>query len=363
MNENSRENCFRFPDEHTWNALSVHWAHTLFGLTAELTKAFWLNHREVIPKMRTEPTCGKVFAGAGSVIQVIGVLMSTLLLASCGVGWEDTPTPNITTASTTTPKYSTEMRITLGGSNLDQGIVVSSPGCTGMRRSTTPPFESSATLAYYLCTVSAVGNNELSFSTSTGSSLGKLPYDVLLPQVTMTISNGLGIAGNVVYTLRPDIVATTVVNFLAYVNSGYYSGTVFHRIGHTTAPSSTNVLRMIQGGGFISSGTSLVQKSPLYAPIPLEVGKGLSNVQWSIAMARTTTPNSATSQFFINYLANTLLDTSGGGYAVFGTVTAGFSVVDAISAVTPCTARTGITDPPYCTPDVNILVNSAAQTR
>jgi len=108
-------------------------------------------------------------------------------------------------------------------------------------------------------------------------------------------------------------------NFVSYVKSGHYDGTIFHRIISTF---------MIQGGGF---DTELKEK-PKRAPIKLEAGNGLHNARGTIAMARTSDPNSATAQFFINVVDNLPLDQSGGGYAVFGEVLEGMDVVDKIKA-------------------------------
>ncbi|MEE2962232.1 MAG: peptidylprolyl isomerase [Myxococcota bacterium] len=124
----------------------------------------------------------------------------------------------------------------------------------------------------------------------------------------------------------------TIKNFLSYVDSGYYDGTIFHRV-------ISNF--MIQGGGMVPG---LQEKKP-QAPIQLEVGKGLSNVRGSVAMARTNAPHSATSQFFINVKDNKRLDTAGGGYAVFGKVVQGMDVVDKIKAV-ETTVRMGQRDVP-----------------
>lgn len=132
------------------------------------------------------------------------------------------------------------------------------------------------------------------------------------PQVVLTTGKG-----EIVIELEPSKAPKSVENFVAYVKSGFYDGTIFHRvIGNF----------MIQGGGYLPS---LVRK-PTRAPIELETGRGLSNTRGTIAMARTNDPNSATSQFFINVVDNPALDTMGGGYAVFGRVISGMEVVDAI---------------------------------
>lgn len=117
----------------------------------------------------------------------------------------------------------------------------------------------------------------------------------------------------------------TVANFLAYVKAGHYDGTIFHRV----IPGF-----VIQGGGFTRD---FVQK-PTNPPIPNEAANGLRNERGTIAMARTANPDSATAQFFINLKHNAFLDhrdatPEGIGYCVFGRVTGGMEVVDAIAAV------------------------------
>jgi len=129
--------------------------------------------------------------------------------------------------------------------------------------------------------------------------------------------------GNFVVQLDPARAPKTVTNFLDYVKSGFYKGTIFHRV----IPGF-----MVQGGGF----TADMQKKPTRAPIPLESQNGLRNLRGTIAMARTADPNSATSQFFINVVDNASLDypkPDGYGYAVFGKVISGMDVIDKIVAV------------------------------
>jgi len=117
----------------------------------------------------------------------------------------------------------------------------------------------------------------------------------------------------------------TVANFLDYVKSGQYSGTIFHRV----IPGF-----MIQGGGFTPEFT----QKPTKAPIAIESDNGLKNTRGTVAMARTSDPNSASSQFFINLVDNGFLDfksktPSGYGYTVFGKVIEGMSIVDQIGKV------------------------------
>jgi peptidyl-prolyl cis-trans isomerase B (cyclophilin B) len=131
--------------------------------------------------------------------------------------------------------------------------------------------------------------------------------------------------GKIVLELYPDKAPKTVANFIAYVKSGYYDGTIFHRVVQNF---------MIQGGWMDAKQT---QKKPR-EPIQNEADNGLKNQQYTIAMARTGDPHSASAQFFINLKDNDFLNFTGKsqqgwGYAVFGKVISGTEVVDAIGAV------------------------------
>jgi peptidyl-prolyl cis-trans isomerase A (cyclophilin A) len=131
--------------------------------------------------------------------------------------------------------------------------------------------------------------------------------------------------GNIKLELFEKEAPISVKNFLGYVNSGFYSGTIFHRV----IPNF-----MVQGGGFT---TDFVEK-PTNAPIKNEAGNGLKNERGTLAMARTFMIDSATAQFFINVKDNSFLNHSsntmqGFGYAVFGRVIEGMDVVDKIAAV------------------------------
>jgi peptidyl-prolyl cis-trans isomerase A (cyclophilin A) len=131
-------------------------------------------------------------------------------------------------------------------------------------------------------------------------------------------------AGDIVVELDPAKAPKSVANFLEYVKAGHYDGTIFHRVIENF---------MIQGGGM----TADMKEKPTRASIPLESRNGLTNQRGTIAMARTSDPNSATSQFFINVKDNAFLNQpqakDGNGYAVFGKVISGMDVVDKIKAV------------------------------
>lgn len=140
-----------------------------------------------------------------------------------------------------------------------------------------------------------------------------------LPQVKVQTN-----MGDFVLELNPKAAPKTVENFLTYVKSGFYKNTLFHRV----IPNF-----MIQGGGFVSG----MEEKDTRKAIALESRNGLSNLRGTIAMARTSDPNSATSQFFINVRDNHFLDADqaqdGYGYAVFGRVISGMQTVDDIARV------------------------------
>ena len=140
------------------------------------------------------------------------------------------------------------------------------------------------------------------------------------PKVRMETSEG-----EVIIELNAEKAPVTVANFLRYVQDGKYDGTIFHRVIKGF---------MNQGGGF----TAQYDKVDTYEPIKNEADNGLKNKRGTIAMARTSDPNSATNQFFINTVDNAFLDHSaktqrGWGYCVFGEVVEGMDVMDRISQV------------------------------
>lgn len=152
-------------------------------------------------------------------------------------------------------------------------------------------------------------------------SLGSMAWaqDAKKPQVVLETSQG-----KITIELDSEKAPISAKNFLAYVESGHYDGTVFHRVIPTF---------MIQGGGF----TPDMKQKSTKDPIVNESKNGLSNKRGTLAMARTSVPNSATSQFFINVKDNDFLDKAnsrdGVGYCVFGKVVQGMDVVDKIRAV------------------------------
>ncbi|MES2531883.1 MAG: peptidylprolyl isomerase [Pseudomonadota bacterium] len=150
------------------------------------------------------------------------------------------------------------------------------------------------------------------------------------PQVELSIKG----QGTITLELNRDKAPKSVDNFIAYVKKGHYDNTVFHRV----IPGF-----MVQGGGFEPGMT----QKPTAAEIENEANNGLKNDKYTVAMARTSAPHSATAQFFINiadngFLNHTAPSAQGWGYAVFGKVIAGTDVVDKIKAVK--TGRKGFHD-------------------
>ncbi|MFJ2458868.1 peptidylprolyl isomerase [Pseudomonas neuropathica] len=146
------------------------------------------------------------------------------------------------------------------------------------------------------------------------------------PHVLLDTTNG-----QIEIELDPVKAPISTKNFLDYVNSGFYNNTIFHRV----IPGF-----MVQGGGF----TQQMQQKETKAPIKNEHKNGLANVRGTLSMARTSVPDSATSQFFINVKDNDFLD-QGDGYAVFGKVVKGMDVVDII-VNSPTTIKSGMKDVP-----------------
>jgi len=144
-------------------------------------------------------------------------------------------------------------------------------------------------------------------------------------------------SGDIILELDAGKAPKTVENFLAYVRSGHYNGTIFHRVIEDF---------MIQGGG-LDAGMNVL---PTGAPIQNEADNGLRNLEGAVSMARTPDPHSARAQFFINTTDNAFLDhrnttDDGWGYCVFGRVVEGMDVVEQIEE-SPTTSRAGYQDVP-----------------
>ena len=270
-------------------------------------------------------------------IATIG-MASLTLLSGCG-GSPSTPlaTPNVQTSKL---MYGAPIAFYVGVTQLNQGITLNATMCPNL----IPVQSPSPVYLAYSCTPTGSGTMVFTATDPSGKVILTQNFTIPDPQVTLVTS-----LGTVVLDLNPNAAPNTVKNFLEYVSFGFYNNLIFHRV----IPGF-----VIQAGGF-SAGLNAVN-APLPA-ITLETPNGLSNLTGTVAMARTSDPNSATSQFYINLSDNTNLDyvnSSNPGYAVFGKVSTGSDVVNAIGQV-PTTTVGSYSDVPVT--DVNIT--SATRTQ
>ena len=245
------------------------------------------------------------------------------LLASCGGGNQaavfDIQAPNLHYGSFGTFLF-------VGNYVADQGLKVNIPNCAGQT-----PVYSTPTEFAVRCAVFATGDLNVQVTNSAGNVIYAKTVTVPAPQVSLDTS-----MGQIVAELNPNVAPITVNNFLGYVQAGFYTNTLFHRV----IPGF-----VIQGGAFLPGLTPQTGEG---SPITLESNKGLSNLRGTLAMARTSDPNSATSQFYFNLADNTSLDYQSAdnpGYAVFGKIVQGLDVMDAIGKV-PTSVQNGQPDVP-----------------
>lgn len=276
----------------------------------------------------------------------LALLAAGGLLASCG-GSDDERKPTVNAMAATPAQYGRAGVWTVSGLNLDKGIgfAVASGSCENIA-------EISGGTAFqrqFSCRPTSVGELIAQVNELGGKELARLRVIIPTPVVQLSLAQG-----SIELELDPERAPITVQNFLNYVNSNFYNNTIFHRVIAEF---------VIQGGGFAPGTPNPVPKTPTQGPIVLESNNGLSNLRGTLAMARTSEPNSATSQFYVNVVDNPSLDYKSEqepGYAVFGKVTAGLDVVDAISVVpTRAVPSLGLTHLPVS----NVVVTTARQVR
>ena len=236
--------------------------------------------------------------------------------------------------------YGRQAVFRLNGENLDAedfNVSITQGACQGLS-----VIANSSTAVFVACRVQSTGALTLTATSSSGATL--LEKSFVVPSPRVVVSTNLG---SMVVELLPEAAPVSVLNFLQYVNSGFYNGTIFHRL----EPGF-----VIQGGGYLPD---LTPKTGLAAPITLESNKGLSNLKGTIAMARTAEANSATSQFYFNLADNPGLNyesASSPGYAVFGRVVEGSFVLDLFPAVS-----TGSEGGLANVPTIDIVMRTVAQ--
>lgn len=269
-------------------------------------------------------------------LRLFHTLLLCAWLASCG----GNPAP-VTDVQATGLRYTGAMAViglNISGNALDNSIKVYANDASCI---VSPPASASNRSATCILTVPASLNLPVRITSASDYTVYSTTLTVPAPQVTFKTS-----LGDFVMELNPTAAPITVKNFLKYVNASFYKNTVFHRIIPNT---------VTQGGSKLADGTVPVIDGLNIDPIELEVGKGLSNISGSVAMARSDVLKSATSGFFVNLKDNTYYDTLGGGYAVFGKVISGLDLLKQIAA----TVKPGTTEVPATV----VTVTSATQTQ
>jgi cyclophilin family peptidyl-prolyl cis-trans isomerase len=274
---------------------------------------------------------------------VCAAALALLASALAGCGGGDSSDPAVTTMAASNARFGRTITLSINGRNLRAGIVVDvEGGCENL----TQVANGSDDLQQYTCDVRAVGQYKAEVHAADGAFMASLTFQVPQPQVSMTTS-----LGSFVLELDPVAAPATVLNFLGYVNAGFYRNVIFHRVVADT---------LVQAGGYTAGP---VVKEPTAPAIKLESDNGLKNVRGTIGAARTSEPDSAQAQWYVNVGDNPgfdYVDADQPGYAVFGKVTSGMETIDAISAVeTRSDPASGLADLPV----TEILVLTATQTR
>jgi peptidyl-prolyl cis-trans isomerase A (cyclophilin A) len=281
-------------------------------------------------------------------------IVTLAALSACGGGGDSggTPTASVTSMSVSATRYAGTATVSINGTGLDSTLALSSSVCSDF----TLQSGSTTSSAIYNCTVSG-GLTGAVVAKSNGTQVGSANLTVPAPIVKMSLNNTQSVNGDLIITLAPDKAPKTVDNFLHYVNTGFYNNTIFHRV-------VANFI--MQGGGYAPQITDLstaTLKTGTFAPIALE-NTGLSNVIWSIAMANantSTNTSTTTSQFFINLANNsTNLD---GNYAVFGSITAGTNIAQAVVAAPANCVSNQAALTVDCLPVPNVVITAASQTQ
>ena len=257
-----------------------------------------------------------------STYRFLSLLGMVLWLNACGGGGNADFPPVVTGFKVQTLQYGRTAVIYVGGNDLRSTMTVDTSSACDK-----PSFAASSSPSQLVinCTITAVGDIPLTLKAANGQVLYQTTLNVPKPQVQFSISQGNTSLGNITLELDPAAAQSTVNNFLNYVNTGYYTNTLFHRV----MPGF-----VVQAGGYTSG---MVKKPGQTGPIVLQSNNGLSNLRGTVAMARLSDPvDSATSEFYINLVDNTFLNyksdlLSERGYTVFGTVVQGMDVADTIA--------------------------------
>ncbi|MEY2593171.1 MAG: Peptidyl-prolyl cis-trans isomerase precursor [Pseudomonadota bacterium] len=274
-------------------------------------------------------------------------LLLPLCLSACG-GGSDNGGVFVSQMAASNAQYSRSMSISVAGTALDRGLRVAvDAGCGEVTEAAGGDSQSRR----YTCKVTALGPKTIRAFTADNKEVARLQVTVPEPEVTLLLQGVDTSISTVVLKLDPTQAPVTVNNFLDYVNAGFYRLTIFHRVIQDF---------VVQGGGYTAGPTMKAATSPA---IKLESKGALRNLKGTIAMARTSDPDSATSQFYINTVDNPSLDYKSDaepGYAVFGSVITGFDVVERLSNVpVRFDFANGLTHLPV----TNVTILSAVQSK
>jgi peptidyl-prolyl cis-trans isomerase A (cyclophilin A) len=251
--------------------------------------------------------------------RILFLISTVFIFTSCGGGNNTPLKPPVIQSSNLF--YGVKATFFVGVTALNDGIQFSASNCSNFASVNSP----NPLYLAYSCTVTKTGDLIFLAKDTAGNEITSKTFSVPMPQVNMVTS-----LGSVVLELNPNLAPLSVNNFLQYVQDGFYTNTIFHRV----IPNF-----VAQAGGFT---TGMVTKAPTYAAINLESQNGLLNVKGSLAMARTSDPNSATSQFFVNLIDNAFLNYSSDaspGYTVFGRVLSGQDVIDKMATIPTATVN------------------------
>lgn len=249
-------------------------------------------------------------------VVMLGMLLG---LAACGGGGADKA--GVTNLQASGVGFGRTLTVSVSGSGLthdDLKMIVEGP-CGEV----TKVAGGTDLLLQFTCGINGIGALIPRIRTGQNVELASLRLNVANPQVSMRVRQGTA-SGTITVELDAVAAPISAKNFLDYVNSAFYTSTIFHRVEAGV---------VVQGGGYI---TGPVVRPPTLSPIVLESNNGLKNQRGTIGMARTADPNSATSQFYFNLVDNPgfdRVDDAQPGYAVFGKVVSGLDVVDQIAGV------------------------------
>ena len=263
----------------------------------------------------------------------------SLLLVSCG-GGAGGSLPVVTDIQVDQLKYGQTSTFRLLGQNLTEDFQVSVSNCAGL----TVLKGGSDTEQNVSCTPNVVGLGQITPTSMEGVIMVAKTFEIPNPQIKMSTN-----FGDMTVELNALAAPLTVNNYLKYVNANFYTNTIFHRL----------IPQFVAQGGWLSLGVT--EQVGAGAPIALESNNGLKNTWGSIGMARTSAPNSATTQFYFNLTDNPKLDyqsETAPGYAVFGRIIEGLGVLDVMAQISTSTLY-GLEN----FPTSNVVIKSVVQTK